>query len=103
MPHWNVRHHPEGVTPDEHHKLLEIRRQTLEDATRTDGSLFPMPVVWRRGWRAYIRILGRDRDAALRAKIVVYGPAEHQRYVRKVRLVRSQPLPASLGLELREN
>jgi hypothetical protein len=99
MPHWTVRHHPDGVTPDEHHKLLQIRRQTLDDATRAEGSLFPMPVTWRWGWKAHIVIRGRDRDHSLMAEIRVTGPALERPYVRRVRLCRRHRLPSDLTLE----
>lgn len=99
MPQWNVRHHPYGTTMEEFRKLLELRREALQDATRADGSLFPMPTPWRWGWKAHIRIQGRDRDGSLKAHILVTGPRGEIPYVRKVRLCKRHPLPSSLGKE----
>jgi len=102
MPQWNVAHNPEGTTMEEFRKLLQLRLDALHEATRTDGSLFPMPVRWRHGWKAHIRIEGRDRDGSLCAHIVVRGPSGGIRYIRRVRLVRSQPLRSRSGKESRE-
>ena len=93
MPQFPYVPHPEGTTQEEFHKLLELRRQALEDATRADGSLFPMPVAWRRGWKAHIRLRGRDKDGSLKALIVVEGPRGEVPYSRAVRLVSSKNLP----------
>ena len=89
----------EVATPEEIRKLIELRREALDHATaegRLDG---PLPVQWRVGWTAHIRTQGRDHDGSLVAHIVVQGPHGQVPYVRKVRLVRSQPLPRSLGQE----
>lgn len=97
MPQWNVPLHPEGTTQDEFHKLLELRREALAEATREHGMGQPLPVAWRHGWQAHIRIRERDQDGSLRATILVTGPRGELPYVRAVRLVRSQPLPWELG------
>lgn len=102
MPHFNPRPHPWGVTREEFRKLLELRLEALQDGTRAAGSLFPMPVAWRHGWKAHIRVQGRDRDGALLAHIVVTGPRGIVPYIRKVRLVSSRPLPYDVGLGLHE-
>ena len=97
MPQWKQVPNPEGTTLDEFRKLLELRRQALQDATQDAPGAAPMPVGWRWGWKAHIRLQGRDRDGSLKAHIVVTGPRTEIPYVRKVRLVRSQRLPSGLG------
>lgn len=89
--------HPRGVTSEEFSKLLQIRRQALQDATRAAGGGDPMPVPWRHGWKAHIRFQGRDRDGSLKCHILVTGPRGELSYVRKVRLVRSQQSTRGLG------
>jgi hypothetical protein len=99
MPQWNVSCYPEGTTPEEFHKLLDLRREALAEATREHALGSPLPVQWRIGWRGYIRVQGRDRDGSLMAHIVVTGARGELPYVRKVRLVASKPLPRGLTLE----
>jgi hypothetical protein len=103
MPQWNVRHHPEGTTLEEFHKLLELRREALHAAAKEPGSLFPMPVPWRRGWTAHINLRGRDLDGSLCASIVVRRPGGSLPYVRNVRLVASRALPLTSRTGLRES
>jgi hypothetical protein len=99
MPYSYVPHHPEGTTIEEFRKLLELRRQALADATRPHGLGQPLPVAWRHGWQAHIRILERCRDGSLRALIVVTGPRGETPYTRAVRLVAQRPLPWMVGRE----
>jgi len=96
MPQWDYSHHPEGTTPDEFRKILELRREVLAEATKLDGLGQPLPVAWRQGWKAYQRRLGRDRDGSLRVLFVVEGPRGEVAYTRQVRLVRKHPLPYDL-------
>jgi hypothetical protein len=103
MPEWNYCAYPKGTTAEEFAKILELRLQALEDATKEPARLFPMPVQWRWGWKAYVRIQGRDRDGSLKVSILVEGPRGELPYVRSVRLVRSTPLPYELGKTLRES
>jgi hypothetical protein len=100
MPQPGYVAHPPSVTAQEFSRILEVRRQTLEDATRAEGSLFPMPVTWRHGWKATVRILGRDRDGSVLFTVSVKQPRSTEVYVRKCRLVCSKPLPWELGREL---
>lgn len=78
---------PAGVTSAEFAKLLTIRRETLRLATQAWTGADPLPVEWRRGWRAYLLIGARVRDGSLTARIRVVGPSESMKYCRKVRLV----------------
>lgn len=103
MPEWSVRHNPEGTTLEEFRKLLILRREALEQAAKDPQSLFPMPVPWRRGWKAHIKLRGRDRDGSLCASIVVTRPGGSLPYVRNVRLVASRALPLSSRTGLRES
>jgi hypothetical protein len=103
MPHWDYCPHPDGTTQEEFHKLLSLRRQVLDDATRAHNLGQPLPITWRRGWKNYLKILGRDRDGSLKASYSVYEPNGALVYVRKVRLVRSQRLPSELGQGWRES
>lgn len=101
MPHFNVLHNPKGTTLEEFRLLLSLRRETLADATKEHGMGNPLPVQWRHGWKAHIRLGGRDQDGSLMAQIVVTGPKGVIPYIRKVRLVRSERLPRSSGREWR--
>jgi hypothetical protein len=97
MTHSYVPFTPEGTTLEEFRKLLELRLLALADATRQAGLGEPLPVSWRHGWKAHIRIQERDADGSLKAHIVVTGPRGEVPYVRKVRLVASRPLPWMQG------
>lgn len=97
MPASYVRHNPDGTTLEEFRELLSLRRRSLEDATREHGLGEPLPIPWRTGWKASIKILGRDRDGSLCAKIVVTGPGGGDPYVRKYRLTKAARLPSRLG------
>lgn len=99
MPWTDVLCYPEGTTRDEFLKLLELRRTALDHATEEHGLGQPLPVQWRHGWKAQLRVGPRDRDGSLTAHIVVTGPRGVAPYVRKVRLVRAKPLPRGLARE----
>jgi hypothetical protein len=99
MPHYGYVPHPEGTTSEEFQALLKLRREALEAYARDDASLLPTPVAWRVGWKAHIRLQGRDRDGCLKAHIVVEGPRGETPYVRAVRLIARQPLPWTLAKE----
>lgn len=101
MPHWNYVPHPEGMTLDEFHAILRVRRETIHQAAHVEGQLFPVPTPWRLGWKAFWSILGRSRDGSLLVEITVERPNYANTYVRRVRLQRSQPLPWDLGSEWR--
>jgi len=80
------------ATTEERQELFRIRLEALEAAT-TNASLHgPLPVPWRRGWKAVIRMHGRDADGSLRASVTVSGPSLTKPYVRRVRLVRRTSL-----------
>jgi hypothetical protein len=97
MPYSGVLCHPDGTTREEFHKILEIRRQALQDATREEAWGRPLPVAWRHGWKAHVLIQGRDKDGSLCFHVVVTGPRREVPYIRKYRLVCSRPLPFELG------
>ena len=101
MPQFGPEAHPYGTTQEEFAKLLELRREALDAASTMAGELLPLPVPWRHGWKAHIRLQGRDQDGSLKAHIVVTGPRAELPYIRKVRLVTSKPLPRRLGTDLR--
>lgn len=97
MPQFPSRCRPGDPTPEELTKLLELRRQALADATVEHGLGKPLPVSWRHGWKAFLRVLGRSQDGSLCANIVVEGPRGEIAYRRSVRLVTKRPLPFELG------
>jgi hypothetical protein len=79
-------------TAEEFRRLLEIRLQTLDQCSITDGADTPLPAVWRIGYKATIKLLGRDRDGSLRASVTVLAPHLVRPYVRRVRLVKERNL-----------
>lgn len=83
---------PAGVTSEEFKRLLVIRRETLDAATARVSGGRPLPLSWRAGWTATLKILGRDRDGALKAAVTVRGTRASHAYVRKVRLCREHTL-----------
>lgn len=99
MPWTDVLCYPKGTTQEEFSALLELRRKALDEATEEHGLGQPLPVPWRHGWKAHLRVGPRDRDGCLTAHIVVTGPHYVVPYVRKVRLVRQKPLPRGLTKE----
>lgn len=96
MPFSWVLSHPKGTTQEEFSKLIELRREALDTATEAHGLGQPLPVPWRHGWKAHLRVGPRDRDGSLTAHIVVTGPHGVVPYTRKVRLVTQQRLPRGL-------
>lgn len=102
MPYPAYRGYPDATTPEEFRKLLELRREALDEATRFAGLGSPLPVQWRHGWKAVLNVLGRDRDGSLKAVVIVTGPRGEVPYSRAVRLVTRRPLPYELGKTLRE-
>jgi hypothetical protein len=99
VPHPGYSSTPNGATLEEFRSLLNLRLETLDAATalgRLDG---PLPVQWRVGWRATLKVLGRDRDGSLCALITCTGPTLCEPYVRKVRLCKRKPLPVGLRIE----
>jgi hypothetical protein len=86
------------ITREEHAVILEHRRACLEAASAKAGWGNPLPIPWRLGYRAYWKPLGRDRTGNLRLEVSVYAPTLTRPYKRRYRLVRAQPLPASLYL-----
>jgi len=99
MPQFPYLPYPEGVTPDEFRKLLELRLDTLAEATKFSGLGQPLPTSWRHGWKAHLRLLGRDRDGSLRVVVVVEGPRGETPYKRSYRLVKECNLPLRRGLQ----
>lgn len=86
------------LSSGEHAQLLDLRLATLDEATAAASLDSHMPVQWRWGWTATIKVLGRDAQGNLKAAVTCRGPQLAQPYVRYVRLVRRRHLPG--GLEL---
>lgn len=84
--------HPDTLSSKEFKRLLLIRRETLDIATTRAMGGQPMPIPWRRGWKATLAILGRDRDGSVKARITCTGQRPSMTFVRSVRLVRPQSL-----------
>jgi len=97
MPHWSYVAHPDGTTREEFYKILELRRECINEATKLANLGEPLPITWRRGWSCHQRLLGRDQDGSLRVAFVVVGPRGEAPYKRNVRLVARKPLPYELG------
>jgi len=102
MPQFGYVPHPDGVSTEEFAKVLELRLATLEDATKLAGMGRVLPLTWRKGWKATVVIVGRDRDGSLCFRIVVEGPAGVLPYTRSYRLTRSKRLSSGLTREWRE-
>jgi hypothetical protein len=96
MPDWTFRRKPEGATADELRSLLSLRLECLEAATRQQNGDAPLPIAERFGWQARIKTLGRGLEGHLLATVTVSQPGGKTVYVRRVRLVHSQPLPRDL-------
>lgn len=92
IPHSTSRGTPEWATPEEFRALLLRRRDALDQCTAQLTGGRPLPVTWRTGWRARIAYAGRDRDGSLLATITVTGPNVSDKWLQKVRLVRSKQL-----------
>jgi hypothetical protein len=93
--------HPDGPTAAEFQALLALRLEALSAAAAKTGEMFPREVRERVGWKAHLRVEGRDEDGSLKAHILVSGPRREILYRRQVRLVRKEPLPWELGTEWR--
>jgi hypothetical protein len=90
------------ISDDERSKLIQIRRETLDDAARMLYGPEGLPVQWRVGWKAHIKRLGRSQDGSLLAAILVTVEGSGVIYTRNVRLTRKKGLPWSLRRGLRE-
>lgn len=80
--------YPHGATREEMQALFQIRLETLQDATSRAAGGQPVPISWRAGWKAVLKLLRRDPDGSLCARITVTGPHASSGYVRNVRLVK---------------
>jgi hypothetical protein len=103
MPHWNWKAHPDGVTQEEFHVILELRKATIRQYADDPSTAMPQPIMWRHGWKTHWRLLGRDSDGSLLISVVIEGPRGEVPYTRKYRLVRRERLPWELGRGLRES
>jgi hypothetical protein len=88
-------------TREECAALLQARKEALSAATAQNLSGEPLPIPWRRGWTAYLRIVERDRDGSLKARIRVLDPTGTLAYQRNVRLVRTEPRRTQRTVALR--
>jgi hypothetical protein len=84
--------YPDWATYEEFQALLQRRRDALDMCTAQLTGGRPMPVQWRTGWKATIAYAGRDRDGSLLATITVTGPNTSDKWLQKVRLVRTKGL-----------
>lgn len=92
MPRFWERRKPETATPEELRELFSVRLDALDAATSAASLEGPMPVMWRRGWKAYLTQHGRDADGSLLASVEVLDPTGLVAYRRRVRLVKSASL-----------
>jgi hypothetical protein len=99
MPQMGYVPHPDGITAEEHQALLNLRRTAMDQVAKKCGEFFERQVASRRGWKAHIRLMGRDRDGSLKAHILVTGPRWEIAWRQQVRLVKKHDLPWSLGRE----
>jgi hypothetical protein len=81
-----------GLQTGEYAQLFYARRAAL-DWVASESSLFgSVPVRDRRGFRARVKILGRDKDGSLCAEVRVTAPNYPGEHVRKIRLVKNRRL-----------
>jgi hypothetical protein len=99
MPDYRHDYYRLDVRPAELQALLKARLEALDHATSLVTLEGPLPVRWRVGWRGTIKLLWRDLDGSLRARITVEGPGLVKPYVRNLRLCRPEALrlPGGLG------
>jgi hypothetical protein len=76
------------VSVDEAAALFLARLDALTDATKISTGGQPLPISWRTGWSAELRVHKRDRDGSVLASIVVTSPNKVKPYRRRIRLVR---------------
>jgi hypothetical protein len=88
------------VTRTESQFLFHERLRALEDACRRDAGGVPVPVRWRKNWRANLELLGRNRDGTLKARIVCRKGNTRQRYVRSLRGPVRRPWHGALDISL---
>lgn len=92
MPYRTLCGKHDDATPEERRSLMNVRLDALDEATARASLDGHMPVQWRRGWTAYIKSHGRDRDGSLRASVTVLDPSDTVVMIRKVRLVKEESL-----------
>jgi hypothetical protein len=81
-----------GLRSGEYAQLFYARRSALDEVARITSLTGDVPVADRRGFRASVTIVGRDNDGSLKAEVRVTAPNLAGVYLRRVRLVKSQPL-----------
>lgn len=85
-----------GLRSGEYAQLFYARREALDHLASITSLGGEMPASSRRGFRARVRILGRDRDGCLKAEITASAPNYSSYYRRRVRLVNSKALPSAI-------
>lgn len=91
------RRYPYDATPDEIQAVFQERLRTLSDATRRVTWGEPLPVTWRKDWKACVTLRGRDSDGSLLVTITCSGPGLNRPYVRNVRMVKQHRLNLNRG------
>jgi len=82
-----------GLRSGEYAQLFYERRAALDHVAKITSLTGDIPVMDRRGFRAQVKLLGRDRHDHMRAEVRVTAPNLTGEYVRRVRLVKREPLP----------
>lgn len=82
-----------GLRTGEYAQLFYERRSALDHVARITSLTGDVPVRDRRGFKAKVKLVGRDAEGSLRAEIRVTAPNYAGVYTRRVRLVKAKPLP----------
>jgi hypothetical protein len=90
------------VSHDEAEVLFSARRQALQDVADRCPFLAPEHIRWRHEWKAVLSVHKRDRDGSLLASVSVTCPILTKPYVRRMRLISTQPRSSDRTLLLRQ-
>lgn len=85
-----------GLRTGEYAQLFYERRAALDHVAKSTSLYGFVPARDRHGYRAQVTLLGRDGDGHMRAEIRVSAHNLVGEYVRRVRLVKREPLPYGL-------
>jgi hypothetical protein len=90
------------VSRDEAEVLFSARLQAMQDIVDRCPGLAPEHIKWRHGWKAVLAVHKRDRDGSLLATVTVTCPILTQPYIRRMRLISTQPRSSDERLRLRQ-